>query len=71
MAGLIRPITVDPSMFSARFPVMIVSALVLALVVYVGNRVTRSEGIVAVLLYAAYAVYLYMSAVGSPVTEAG
>ena len=65
VAGLIRPITVDPSMYYAHFPVMIVAALVLGLVVYTGSRVTRSEGIVAVLLYVAYAVYLYVSAAGA------
>jgi cation:H+ antiporter len=58
-AGLIHPVTVERSMFIIHYPVMILAALVLGLVVNTGHRVTRSEGCVAVALYAAYAWCLY------------
>ena len=64
-AGLIRPIGVDPSMFVVHYPVMILAALVLGLVVFTTSKVSRSEGLVAVLLYAAYAWYLYLTATGT------
>ena len=61
-AGLIQSIGVAPAMFLVHYPIMIIAALVLGLVVTTTNRISRSEGSVAVLLYAGYACYLYSTA---------
>ncbi len=54
LAGLIRPLNVDPSLISYDFPCMIAAAVILIPLIITKRRITRLEGSLLVLLYVLY-----------------
>ncbi len=58
LAGLIRPLDVDPSLISYDFPCMIAAALVLIPLIITKRRITRLEGVLLALLYVLYTAVL-------------
>ena len=52
------PVTVDPELITVDLPVMVAAALVCLPIFLTGRRVTRVEGVLMVLAYAAYLAYL-------------
>lgn len=63
MPGIFSPGTLNPSVMSRDYPVMLGFAVILAIVANVGKKprtLGRGVGVVLLLGYAAYAVWLYM-----------
>lgn len=53
-----EPVAVDPELITVDLPVMVAAALVCLPIFLTGRRVTRVEGVLMVLAYAAYLAYL-------------
>lgn len=58
IAGLIRPLQVDPSMLNYDIPSMIASAILLVPIIILRKKITRVDGVILLVLYGIYTLGL-------------